>query len=151
MCFVKYLGFQRCAFLFEERTADPLVSTLWTCAYPGTECVCVCVCVEIDLALALKLCSFVDGLSYVWALYCTGYCIHIPYILRAKISPKYQTNAFHIHRKWSQNPPQGPGGPSLGALGAKRPQLPFQQAPQMDTQMTPKAPRGYPKTLLAPF
>ena len=60
MCFVKYLGFQRCAFLFEERTADPLVSTLWTCAYPGTDCVCV----EIDLALALKFCSFVVDLSY---------------------------------------------------------------------------------------
>ena len=152
MCFVLYLGFQRCAFLFEERTADPLVSTLWTCAYPGTECVCVCVCVcvEIDLALALKLCSFVVGLSY-------GLCIaqDIAYIFHAydvqRSLRNIKKNAFQIHRKWSQNPPQGPGGPSLGALGAKRPQLPFQQAPQMDTQMTPKAPRGYPKMLLAPF
>ena len=112
--------------------------------------VCVCVCVEIDLALALKLCSFVVGLSYALCIaQDIAYIFHAYDVQRSLRNIK--KNAFQIHRKWSQNPPQGPGGPSLGALGAKRPQLPFQQAPQMDTQMTPKAPRGYPKTLLAPF
>ena len=74
---------------------------------------CVCVCWNRSRAglEVLFFCSW----SFIWALYRTGHCIHIPCIWRAKISPKYQNKCLSDPSKMEPKSTPGPGGTLPGS------------------------------------